>query len=201
MRDSHVGLRGPNQPTQVVEVLGHGFGIPPREVAVGLGVDGDDATAQLAEKAGAGQRPGAVAGVECHRQVRVRDAIAVHGVEEGVDVLRASVFDPPAASGVVPRDERELLVEQPFLDPFEGVPGEFHAVGADELHPVVLRGVVAGSHHQAGDALALRVGLERRRREDAHAVDVTADRREAAGGAVGEHLAGRPRVPPQRDAL
>ena len=45
MGDPNVGVGGLDEPTEVIEIFGDGFGQPAGEPAVELGVDGDNLTA------------------------------------------------------------------------------------------------------------------------------------------------------------
>jgi len=196
-----VGVGRPDQPAEVGQVLRDWFRVPPREVPVRLGVDRHDLTAQFPEDAGAGDRAGTVAGVDGDRQVGVRDGFAVDGREQLLDVQVGGVVDVRDLARLVPGDGREVLGEEAFLDPFERPQGELDAVGADQFHAVVLRGIVRGSDHQPRDALAFAVGLQPRRREHPQPVDVGADAREAALGGTREHPPGLAGVPGQRGTV
>ncbi len=67
--ESEVGVGRADERPEVSEVLGDGFGVAAGEVAVGLGVDGVDLTAEFAEQVGARQRASAVAGVDDDSEV------------------------------------------------------------------------------------------------------------------------------------
>ncbi len=67
--DTEVGVGRADERPQVFEVLGDGFGVTAGEVAVGLGVDGVDLTAEFAEQVGTCKRASSVAGVDDDSEV------------------------------------------------------------------------------------------------------------------------------------
>jgi hypothetical protein len=114
--DAHVRVGGLDEAAQIAEVLRNGFGVPTGEVTVGLAVGGDDPTAKLPEELRAGERARAVTGVERDRQVGVGDLLAVHRVEEPLDVRPAGTLDPAALARLAPASLVELLHEELLFD-------------------------------------------------------------------------------------
>jgi hypothetical protein len=204
--DTHVRAGRPHQPAEVREVRRDRFRVPAGKVAVRLGVDRDDPTAESAEERRGGERARAVAGVQRHGELGVRDALAVDRREQFVDVAPAGAVDPfdladagpvhaVGAGGVGGAADRE----QSLLDPFERGTRQLRAVGADEFHAVVRGRVVTRGDHHRGDGLGGAVGLQAGRRDGAESAHVTADRGQPGGRGVGQHRAGPSGVPSQRD--
>jgi hypothetical protein len=189
--DPHVGVGGANEAAEVAEVLPDRLGVAPREVAVGLGVDRDDLTAELAVELGGRERPRPVAGVERDGEVGAGDQLAVDVRAHLRHVVVVHGVDRPRLADALPVRDVELLGEDVALDAFEAVDGEFNPVVADELDPVVLRRVVRGRDDDGRHRLGVAVVDGAGRRDDPESVHVDADAREPGCGGVREHLTRR----------
>lgn len=199
--DPHVGVGRAHECAEVAEVFAHRLGLPAGEVAVRLGVHGDDVTPEFAVERRAGERARTVARVQGDRQVGGRDRRPVDGVGQLCAVVAARGRHLPVGSHTVPGGVVELLGGERALHALQVGNRQLDAVAADELDAVVLAGVVTRGHHHRRDAGALRVRLRGRRRNHPEPVDVHADALEARDGRVFEHAAGGSGVPCDRDAV
>ena len=183
--DSEVRFPGGDPPDQLFGPFGDRFRCGAAEVGVAVTPQAGHVRARPREQAVGHAAAAAVHRVVAHRQPRqVRP-----GKVQGVLDVGADHVDVGSGAGLVLRNRRRVVGDggQPALDVLSDRGQCGRTVGRNELHAVVLGGVVRGRYHEATDTLPCDGPGERRRRAvPVGEADVAAGRRQHLGEGFSE---------------
>ena len=170
--------------------------------AVRLVVDGDDLGAEFPQRRRRDLVGGAIGAIDDDAQARQRHGARQRALGE-FDIAVMHAVDALGAAERIRVGQRDLdiLVEQ-RLDARLDLVGELVAVRAEQLDAVVVIGIVRGRDHHADiGAQRARQHGDGRRRDRAEQEHIHAGRGEAGDQRVLDHVAGKPRILADHDAV
>ena len=170
--------------------------------SVGVDADRNDVGAQLPQRFRHHLVGRAVGAIDHHAQAVEAEMARQRALGE-FDVAVMDAVDAAGApeTGALRQFLVEAFVEQ-LLDLHLDVVGEFEALRAEQLDAVVLEQIMrSGNHHAEIGAHRFGQHRHRRRRDRAEQQHVHADRGEAGHHRVFDHVAGKPRVLADHDAV
>ena len=182
VRDSEIGLRGPDAPPEEFEVFLRGLRVPRREPPVRLDVQGGDLTAHLPQDRGRDRR--------CRPGAAVHDDLEVRIADDGENRLLVEflkVRARVAGADLIPsRVTRGFPLERRF-DFFLLRLIERNPVRVPQFDPVVGSRVVGGGNHRTA-LVRLRATGERRGADHSRIRGVGAGSEDAGNQGEGKHL-------------
>ena len=170
--------------------------------SVGLDADRNDIGAQFPQRFRHHLVGGAVGAIDHHAQAVEAEVARQRALGEfDVAVMDAVDAAGAAETGALRQPLVERFIEQ-LLDLLLDVVGQLEALRAEQLDAVVLEQVMRGGNHHA-EIGAHRLGQHRhrRRRHRAEQQHIHADRGEAGHHRVFDHVAGKPRILADDDAM